>query len=202
MCFEGKLSEHFGILDLVEMTLSSYCPSLSKTTQPYAIPPQSRIPKLYAVTFLRQNVTSVMLHPLPRISTNPFTTPHPVSSSCFGVAQSHHLSGHISTACTGCSPHLALVPSNSFVCLSPSRRVVLIGIGPCSVSHRLGSCHKPSWTPLISCNYLGRGAQGTWINTVVWVEQRSFIASLEKFICFLHLGNVYQLAISGYLRQV
>lgn len=127
MCFERNLSKHFGILDLFEVTLSSHCPSLPKTTRPCATPPQSRIPKLYPDAFLRQNVFSFTLHPPPHIPT--YSLSHisprevfllwrsPISASCLH---------HISTAHTGCSSHPAMVPSNSFVCLSPPRRVVLM----------------------------------------------------------------------------
>lgn len=154
MCFEGKLSKHFGILDLFEVTLSSHCPSLPKTTQPYAIPPQSKIPTLYPDTFLRQNVFSFMLHPPPHIPT--YFLYHisprevfllwrsPVSPSCLH---------HISTACTGCPHHPAVVPPNSFVCLSPPRRVVLMADGDRSLQW-LPQARKSSQAQLYTSDQL------------------------------------------------
>lgn len=106
-----------------EVTLSSHCPSLSKTTQRHDILPQSRVPKLCSVTFLRWNVTFFMLHtppPIPIYSLS-HTSPHEVfllqSSSTSSSCLQHILSTH------NLPP--TMVRTNSLICPSPARRTVL-----------------------------------------------------------------------------
>jgi len=108
-----------------EVTLSNHCPSLAKTTQPYAITPQSRVPNLYPVTFLRCNITSFMLHPPPHIPT--YSLYHTSPREAFllqGSPTSSSSLHHISLAPT--FPHPTMVTANSLVCPSPARRTVLI----------------------------------------------------------------------------
>lgn len=190
-----------------EVTLSSHCPSLSKITQTYAIPPQSRTPKQYPVTFLRQNATSFVLHPPSHIPTYSYSTPHPLRSACCRAAQPHHPFWITSPQHPQAAPPHTMVPTNSLVCPSPARRTVLIADSSLQTVLWLLQVGKSSWAQLNTSDQLWLSVEKHLKGLIKYhgmgrVEE-FYCVSLEQFICYLCFRQCFFMGnFCLFLRQV